>query len=145
MRQRIAITGSSTEPAESDSASGPESASGARGVLPRPTKRARSVSYEICAMWAPCTATRCSIQGGTSSCERARRVHSKACLSRAISVCTNRLLKAGCSSSEIAVASTTSAYVVISMVRERRERLPMRRRRNSTSSSAEIAISRCVS
>src|SRR3546814_10323200 len=82
-------------------------------------------------MSASCTATRWNIHGGTSSCERARRVHRIACRSGTSSVCTNRLLKAGCSSSEIADASTTSAYVVISIVRGLRDWLLTCRRRSS--------------
>ena len=60
-------------------------------------------------MSASCTASRWNIHGGLSSCARARRVQTMACFSGISSVCTNRLLNAGCSSSEIAGASTTSA------------------------------------
>ncbi len=42
--QRLAATGSSTEPWEFDSASSPNIAAGARRLPPRPMKRARSVS-----------------------------------------------------------------------------------------------------
>jgi len=84
--------------------------------LPRPRKRARSVSCEIAltlATPAPgtamlCTAISWNIQCVGSSGERGRRVHSTAAGRSRISVCTNSLLNAGCSASAIALASTTS-------------------------------------
>ncbi|MNR41721.1 hypothetical protein D3C85_1601440 [compost metagenome] len=56
-----------------------------------------------------CAASRWHIQGATSSLERGRRVQRIACSGSNSSVCTNRLLNAGCSASLIAGASTTSA------------------------------------
>ncbi|CAM5298933.1 hypothetical protein RLIN73S_03142 [Rhodanobacter lindaniclasticus] len=60
-------------------------------------------------MSASCTASRWNIHGGRSSAARGRRVHMIACSAGTSSVCTNSLLKAGCSASASAGASTTSA------------------------------------
>ncbi|MNT54365.1 hypothetical protein D3C72_1915250 [compost metagenome] len=60
-------------------------------------------------MSAPWTAIRWHIQGTASSVERRLRVQTMACNAGKSSVCTNRLLKAGCMASLMAGARTTSA------------------------------------
>ena len=126
--RRIATIGSSTEPV----AVGQRPrhcciAGGLASVRPRPMNFARSVSQEALAPSpSPCTAIRCSIQAGRSSAERGRRVQRIACARRTISVCTNRLLKAGCAASAAAGrARLPHSWSVRSCARVR-ERLVMR-------------------
>jgi hypothetical protein len=82
-----------------------------RGGAARAAEKAQAIGFVGLASpgSTPCTAIRCSIQGDCSSRERGRRVHRIARRSRRISVCTKRLLKAGCSASAAGGASTTSA------------------------------------
>ena len=53
------------------------------------------ISKDTPSLSAPRTTRRCSIQGECSSRERGRRVQRMACCGLRISVCTNRLPKAG--------------------------------------------------
>ena len=130
---RMATIGSSTEPSLSDSGPAARIASGSAVLALRPMKRARSVSYDTVpgaasdpasdpasgpapdtTPGAPpdtCgrTTIRWNIHGACSSRERGRRVHRMAWRARTISVCTNRLLNAGCRASVAGGAITTSA------------------------------------
>ena len=146
--QRIATTGSRTQPAvlESgrDSPTGWSRASGRAGVRPRPRKRARSVSKES-SPWRPKGTRAWNIHASGSSSERRRRVQRMAFCAGAISVCTNRPLNAWCARSAASGASTTSAYEVNSILRSWREWFVRVTRRISTSFSGETQISVFVS
>ncbi|MNV20621.1 hypothetical protein D3C71_1115290 [compost metagenome] len=107
--QRMADTGSSTEPWLPDSGTRESIASGSATDRPRPRNRDRSVSYDARPGSPPWIASSWNIHGGLSSGLRPRRVLRMARSDGTISVWMNRLLKAGCSSSAMAGAMTTSA------------------------------------
>jgi hypothetical protein len=72
-------------------------------------KASRAVSKEVGPAPAPGVDITWSRVGGFSPPERGRRVQRIACASRSSSVCTNKLLNAGCEVSAAGGASTTSA------------------------------------
>ena len=107
--RRKEMMGSSTEPSVFESGAIFCIAAGLVRLPFRPINLERSVSHEISPGVPPWPAIRCRSQGGFSSSERARRVQRMAEDPGRNSVCTNKLLKAGCASSAACVASVTSA------------------------------------
>ena len=107
-RARNAIIGSSTAPVVPESAPSTSNASGSRVLLPRPRKRARSVSQVTSPTRSGPVATTCTHTSDRSFAERGRRVAVIALHHSWNSVCTNRLAKAGCARSASGGASTTS-------------------------------------
>ncbi len=101
--------GRAPDPRCPKAASSRPSRPGSARVRPRPMNFIRSVSNDASPIVVPWTVIRCIIHGGFSSADRGRRVQRIACRSRTNSVCTNRLLNAGCDRSWAGRARTTSA------------------------------------
>ena len=116
-------------------------AMGLRKVCPRPTNRARSVSYwSLSPVWR--SASTWAAQTVGSLCSRGRRCAIRPRTCGRYSVWTNRLENTGCAMSAARCASTISAYEVISMSRASKPLLVRLRWRISASSSGETMISR---
>ena len=117
---------------------------GERADLPRPRKRARSVSYWTTPAASPSTAATCAAQIGVSSEDLGRRVARSAPISGTNSVCTNRFWKAGWAMSAACGARASSAYEVSSTWRSCVPRFVSVTRRISASCSADTTIVRPV-
>ena len=145
MRWRKLTMGSSSAPVVPERER-PSSARGRSGPRPRPRKRSRSLSHSMEPCVRPSRLRTCTTKSSSSSGERGRRRQRRAPHSGRNSDSTKSFPKAGCARSS-AVGREDDLRVArdLDLSRTRSLWLVTARRRTSTSSSVETAMSSWVS